>query len=169
MTLRKTIPDILRRFRFPASGPTEYYQVYNNFNRAVGIQLLSLYPAQQRTPASLVFIQSDNANLGFVSVGGQNTNIANGAQLAPGMAVVFTAEGGQMDVARMLAGQLGASALAQVDYTGLGFTSDVFLESLGGVFNPNGPRIVIDVAQFFAVATLAAQNVRIVYTQLIRI
>lgn len=165
MRMMRWIPDILRRSRVPASGPTEYYQWFLNFNLAAGVVALPL--RNQRTQASLVYIQNDNANLGNLSVGGQNLDINNGIQLAPGQAAVLTADPGPIDVQRMVAGSLGAGLMAHA--TQLETEEPWIVEGLGNIFSAQGPRVVVDLNQIFVVSNLAAQNVRVTYTQHMRV
>lgn len=161
-TMRR-IPDLLRRFRLPASGPTEYIQYYNNFNISVGVNLARIYP--QRMPCSLVFFQSDNANLGLISIGGQSTNLANGAELGAGQGVMFSADGEAIGLQRQLAGNLGVGIMAGMP-AGI-HAEDI--EYLSGAFSPHGPQVVLDLSQFYAIATAGDQNLRVIYTHYTRI
>lgn len=165
MRLMRLIPDIFRRNRVPASGPTEYYQWFLNFNVIAGVAVLPL--RNQRTQASLVYIQNDNTNLGNLSVGGQNLDVLNGIQLAPGQAAVLSADPGPIDVNRMVAGSLGAGLMA--NQAVLQSEEPWLVEGLGNIFSSQGPRVVVDLNQIFVVSTLAAQNVRVTYTQQMRV
>lgn len=165
-TARRLIIDIVRRFRRPASGPTEYYQEFLNFNMAAGVNLLPL--RAQRTPATMAFIQNDADNLGYLSVGGQNVNLLNGARLDPGQALVITAEAQDMGAlgTRMAAGSLGAGVMGNIEaLTAAGMHPEEVNGFMNSIFDPNLPRVVFLLNQIFVISDLAAQNVRILYTQ----
>lgn len=165
--MRKGIIDLLRRFRLPASHPGEFYQYYQNFNIPVGLALTPLSRNNERIPCSVLFVQSDSTNLGRISVGGQATDINNGVEIGPGQAAVFTPDGGQMDAQKMMAAGLGVG-VAIGEYAGFG--QDVSnLDELNSALGPNEPRVVLNIGSFFAIASVAAQNLRVIYTQLIRV
>ena len=151
--------DVLRRLRL-SRAPRECYQEFNNYGVAVGLNLVSLSPIGH-LPCSLVIIQASNVNGGIVCIGGPQTTLATGLELTGGQAVLFAASSMTMMQQKQLMGALGVGLLP---YAATAIDLQDYMSQYSKGFDPAMPRIVIDIARLFAIANLAGQTVRIVYT-----
>jgi hypothetical protein len=139
--------DVLHGLQRPPGRRTIYYQTVNNTACVVGIAIIPLVPI--KIICDEVFLQADMANLGIIEVGGLTLDGINGIQLDAGAAVVFNpiSVGGQP-------GWLGQQV------TGM-------TERMGGA--AQFPRVVFNLADLRAFASIPAQLLRITYMQLVEV
>lgn len=152
----RNTPDVWPGLRRPASGPTEYYQHYQNGNITVGTAPVRL--SEDRIICNSLLVRAGKTNAGRINFGGQNVSTLNGMELDAGEGI-YVSTTDTMSQQQALRSQLAnTSAMAEL-------AGAMSPEEIVGVFIE--PRIVLRLNDFFCVANLAAQNVRFFYTQVI--
>lgn len=142
--------DVLHGLQRPPGRRTIFYQTVNNTACVVGVAIIPLVPI--KIICDEVFLQADMANLGIIEVGGLTLDGVNGIQLDAGAAVVFNPlmMGEQP-------GWLGQQVTGMTER--IGRPSDF----AGGA--ALFPRMVLNLADFRAFASIPAQLLRITYMQ----
>jgi hypothetical protein len=153
--------DVLRRFRRPSSGPTEFYQRPHTYTIPVGVNRVCLAPNGQHSPAITLLIQADLANAGIINIGDSNVSVRVGIQLDTGKAALFAP---QLNPSNQ-PGTLGtgiSSYLENVPYSPDAAVS----KSLGTALGSSIPiRVIIDIADFFAIADKGDQLLRVFWVE----
>jgi len=151
--IKPILQNTARRF----FNPRERYQRPHNYSivtSAVAGVAVCLSPNRQRMPVKVFVVQSDVVNGGNVNIGDGTANLVNGIQLIPGSAWIFNVG------APSFAGQ-GA-----MFPTPMQFTESVQYQKnqIGKLPYEDQVETYLDIADYFAVATAAAQIVRIFWS-----
>jgi hypothetical protein len=159
------MPDIFRRFRRPASAPTEYYQRPHTYSIGVGLVKVCLSPNKQRGSALTLLAQADLANTGIISIGDSQLTLGVGIQLDSGKAAMFTPS--QLNQNQIGALGTGLSQfMAEAPYD----ASGAIPQSLGTELGVGIPiRVLIDIADFWAISDTADQRLRIFWVEGVRV
>jgi hypothetical protein len=153
----KFIPDIMRRFRMPASaGSDQYLRIHNLAQITVGVLPMPLIPG--RLSVTLVLCQATIGNAGIIYIGGPETSAANGIELDGGRGVLFTAGPGGLTPQQLMLGGMGFSILQR--YEELTPPDQSMVRSMVG---GEEKRTVINLHDVWAVASIPAQTMRILY------
>jgi hypothetical protein len=158
--LRHLIPDLLRRFRMPATSAGDQYQRFRTDGLTVGTTPVRLTP--EPIPADFVLVLAALGNSGIVYVGGQDVSAATGIELDAGRAITFTVS----PTAMAGANTQGQAALGLLPYIeGMSAMEQrQYVESLGVQLQRAGRRLVVNLADIWLVASIADQGVRFIYT-----
>lgn len=149
--MRSLPPDMARRNR-AISAPIAYYQEIVNGNRTVGTAAIPLVIGATVNALSLALF-TGLANTDVVYVGGVGTSTGNGVPLDPGRGIQFTIMGDMQTFSRSYQAMPEGS---EEDF-------------LARVMQANRPHVFISLNKIFLVADAAGQNVRYLYTTLVRI
>lgn len=152
----KLIPDIMRRFRYPASAGVEAYLGIHNLGITVGLDKIPLIPG--RLGVNLALCQASMANQGFIYIGGPETSVENGIELDGGRAVLFTSGPGGLTPQQLMLGGLGISILQR--YEDLTPPDQAQARS---IFAAEEKRTVINLHDIWAVANMEDQTLRVLY------
>jgi hypothetical protein len=157
--------DVLRRLRRPSSTPTEYYQRPHTYSIAVGLTPVCISPNRQHNPAITLLVQADLANGGIINVGDSGISLTVGLQLDSGKAALFAP---QMNPSNQ-PGSLGTgitSFIENIPYD----ASGAIPQSLGTELGIGLPvQVVLDIADFWAIADRIDQRLRIFWVDQVRI
>ena len=131
----------------PAVRTMERFQRPNFYSIIVGTAPVCCAPNRQRTPARTYAVQADINNTGIITICNSMISATNGLQLDPGRAWVFSATGEEL--------------IQALQSTPMDFAGNVRLGS-----QSNQMRILLDVADYFALADSAGQLLRQYWTGL---
>lgn len=129
----------------------ERYQRAQTYSLLIGLTPVCLAPGRQRTPVRSLVVQADLGNQANITVGNSQVTLTNGLQLDPGRAWVFSVSKDDM--------------IGSMFPTITGMT-DIIRER--NITIPGDYEIYLDVADFYAITTLATQRLRILWTTVVR-
>lgn len=160
--------DIDRRRRF-AGAPREFYQrpkMYYidlplftaNGNRPTCLargNTVQTSGAGGRTPAVTLLVQADFNNAGYVTIGDAQCTLLNGIQMDPGKSIMFST----------VSQNVGESGWG-LKPTPLDIERAIeYMEQLQRSTIPyDPPRILLDVADFYAASDVAGQRIRVFHS-----
>jgi hypothetical protein len=158
--LRHLIPDLLRRFRMPATSAGDVYQKFRSDALTVGTTPIRL--VNQPIPSDFVMVMASITNTGIVYIGGETVSADVGIELDAGRALAFSPS----PIAMQSANMQGQTALGLLPYIeGMSALEQrQYVESLGVQLQRAGRRFVINIADIWVVADSSDQNVRFIYT-----
>jgi len=136
--------DLMRHQRVPATGPTEFYLRPHFYAMPVNVARIRLSPDGRRMPAVTLSVLASLANTGVVCIGDSAVTVGSGFQLDAGKGITFSTSGYQ--------------------YIG-GMAGNLRLPQLG----QNYFRILLDIADFFVIATAESQTIRIFWSESVKV
>jgi hypothetical protein len=147
--------DIINRFSHGRQIPEVYMVPHSLTNPLVGIVKRPL--TADRVTCSYVLVTAGLSNQGIIYIGGQELNVNNGIELDGGRGILFTATL-PLSPQQLMGGNLGSSMLANISAMNLNIS-----EVQGAINLMHIPMPVLNLADFFVVASVADQQMRVLF------
>lgn len=146
-------PRLTRRVK-----PYEVYIRPHNYSLLIGTAQLCIVNNRIRRPVDSFVVQADLANAGIINIGDSSTSLTNGLQLDAGHAWLFSVSNPSGFPALLSQTPLEMNQIASV----MQEQASIYAEY--GRYNVK--RVVMDMADFYAIADAADQRLRIFWTML---
>jgi hypothetical protein len=145
--------DILNRFSRGNMTPEVYMIPHSLTVPNIGVNKVPI--TQDRVTCSYVLMTAGLSNQGIIYIGGQELNAFNGIELDGGRGILFTATP-PLSPQQLMAGNIGSSIIQNVNALTMN-------EYQGALSLMKIPTPALNLSDFFAVASVNDQSLRILF------
>jgi hypothetical protein len=163
----RNILDVARGLRAPASEPSEYYQRPHTYSITVGTTKIPIAPGganRTRMPVVTLLIQAALSNTGNIVIGDSGLTLTSGLELDSGKAALFAPSlnpSNQPGTLGTLITEFEQVPMPEFERVPLEYRN-IFYEALR-MRLPT--RVLLDMADWWAVASIAAQRLNIFWVE----